>query len=47
MSGKTITLKQGIKNRFGDDVLCQHFHRFGLGDGFVQIITQFVQKRTE
>ena len=41
---KTITLKQRIKNRFGDEVLCQHFNDFTIGDGVIQIIADFFGK---
>ena len=47
MVGKIVIRKQGIKDRLGYQVLCQHFNDFIVGNTVIQIITQFIGKCPE
>ena len=45
--GKIGILKQRIKHRPGDQVLCQHLNHLLVRDAIVQIVTQLIGKRLE
>ena len=47
MVGKIVIGKQGIKDRLGYQMLCQHFNDFIVGNTVIQIITQFIGKCPE
>ena len=44
MFRKGIAFKQRVKNRFGDDVLCQHFYSLFPVNGRVQVAAQALNK---
>ena len=42
--GKAVILEQGIKHGLGNQVLCQHFDDFTIGNGVVEVVAQFMGK---
>jgi hypothetical protein len=47
VTGEAVVLKQGVEDGLGDEVLGEHLDDFGIGDGVVEVVAEFVGEGLE
>ena len=47
VAGEAVVLEQGVEDGLGDEVLGEHLDDFGIGDGVVEVVAEFVGEGLE